>query len=108
MSAGDAIEGKRAEKELRKDVLALLSPTWKRCRWSWPWGHKYGGRGSYITIRSSDPMQITRCRYCQHPYNSAAFRVHDLLKLAEKMGFTDAQLEHFEDRWRALPDGLHW
>ncbi len=53
-------------------------------------------------------MQITRCRYCQHPYNSAAFRVHDLLKLAEKMGFTDAQLEHFEDRWRALPDGLHW
>ncbi len=52
--------GKYQKKEYyqeRKDAINFLRPRWRRCFWTWPWGHKYD-----LTLE-----HVRCCLFCNKP-----------------------------------------
>jgi hypothetical protein len=103
---------KRERRAIRRALIALIEESIgsRRCWWTWPLGHDFGGRG-YITTHSTDATNISRCAVCGRPYGWGSFDLYDLFRFAEEKtglespsGECDPRLEALGARWRALDE----
>lgn len=100
MTETDVSEIKRADRAIRRDVLRLLRPRWRRCARTFPFFHKYP---SWITTSSTSAAKVSTCEYCGRPYSLECFDLYDLLQLAERQEVPEEALEPLWARWRARP-----
>jgi hypothetical protein len=43
--------------EERREAISYLRPRWRKCFWTWPWGHRYK------SVRNG----VRCCSFCQKP-----------------------------------------
>lgn len=103
VSSDDPRTKKRALNQGRKDLIRLIERRLRtrRCYWTRPWGHSYGGR-RWITTHASNTREITRCVVCGTPCSWGAFDLYDLVDFAREHDIaTDDELEPYVEIWRS-------
>lgn len=76
---------KKLRHRYRKALMKYLNREWRKCFWTWPWGHHWRSIGGMVTTNSTDPDRVTRCTDCGKPIRLESFDIYGLERLVERV-----------------------